>query len=53
LQARQNATRLDNVVMFNWEMVAVADGTVAAVGLDILVLDHDDRIRIVYLLIGQ
>jgi len=43
---RDNTARLDDVVKFNWEMVRSSDGTVAAVGLEILVLDDDGRIRI-------
>jgi hypothetical protein len=47
-RARDNAARLDDVVKFNWEMVRTSDGEVAGVGLDILVLDDDGRIRIDY-----
>jgi hypothetical protein len=43
---RDNAARLDDVVKFNWEMVRTSDGEVAAVGLEVLVLDDDGRIRI-------
>jgi hypothetical protein len=43
---RDNAARLDDVVKFNWEMVRTSDGEVAAVGLEILVVDDDGRIRI-------
>jgi hypothetical protein len=45
---RDNAARLDDVVKFNWEMVRSSDGTIAAVGLEILVLDDDGRIRTDY-----
>jgi hypothetical protein len=45
-RARRNAARLRDVVKFNWEMVEVADGTVAAVGLDVFVLDGEGRIRV-------
>jgi hypothetical protein len=44
---RNNADRLHDVVKFNWEMVS-ADGEVAAVGLEILVLHEDGRIRTDY-----
>ncbi|MBF9132924.1 hypothetical protein I0C86_28780 [Plantactinospora sp. S1510] len=44
---RNNADRLHDVVKFNWEMVS-ADGEVAAVGLEILVLHPDGRIRTDY-----
>jgi hypothetical protein len=47
-RARDNAARLGNVVKFNWEMVPVGGGEVAAVGLEILVLDDDGRIRTDY-----
>ena len=47
-RARDNAARLDDVVKFNWEMVRKSDGTVAAVGLGILVLGDDGRIRTDY-----
>jgi hypothetical protein len=45
---RDNAARLDDVVKFNWEMLRTSDGTIAAVGLEILVLNDDDRIRTDY-----
>lgn len=44
-RSRDNAIRLHNIVKFNWEMVSVSDGEVAAVGLDVFVLDEDNRIR--------
>jgi hypothetical protein len=47
-RARDNAARLEDVVKFNWEMVRRSDGTVAAVGLGILVLGDDGRIRTDY-----
>jgi hypothetical protein len=47
-RARDNAARLEDVVKFNWEMVRKSDGTVAAVGLGILVLGDDGRIRTDY-----
>jgi hypothetical protein len=47
-RARDNAARLDDIVKFNWEMVRKSDGTVAAVGLGILVLGDDGRIRTDY-----
>jgi hypothetical protein len=45
-RARDNAARLDDVVKFNWEMVRTSDGTVAAVGLEVFLVDDDGRIRI-------
>jgi hypothetical protein len=45
-RARPNAERLRDHVKFNWEMVSTNDGSVAAVGLNILVLDDHDRIRL-------
>jgi hypothetical protein len=45
---RDNADRLRNVVKFNWEMVPSSGGEVAAVGLEILILDEDGRIETDY-----
>lgn len=45
-RARANAERLRNYLKFNWEYVSTTDGAVAAVGLNVLVLDDDDRIRL-------
>jgi hypothetical protein len=45
-RARRNAERLREIIKFNWEMVSTNDGSVAAVGLNILVLDDQDRIRL-------
>ncbi|HEX8861242.1 MAG TPA: hypothetical protein VGC06_19535, partial [Actinomycetes bacterium] len=45
---RDNVARLGNVVKFNWEMVPVGGGEAAGVGLEILILDDDGRIRIDY-----
>jgi hypothetical protein len=45
---RDNAARLGNLVKFNWEMVTTGGGEVAAVGLAILILDDDGRIRTDY-----
>ena len=47
-RSRDNAARLHDVVKFNWEMVPAGGGAVVAVGLEILVLDGDGRIRIDY-----
>ena len=52
-RARDNAARLNDVVKFNWEMVRTSDGTVAAVGLEIFLLDEDGRIRIDHQFIEQ
>ena len=46
-RARDNADRLTNVVKFNWEMVS-SGGEVAGVGLEILVLDEDGRVKTDY-----
>lgn len=45
--SRRNADRLHDIVKFNWEMVS-SNGEVAGVGLEILVLDQDGRIRTDY-----
>jgi hypothetical protein len=45
---QDNADRLGNVVKFNWEMVPTCGGEPAAVGLGILVLEQDARIRMDY-----
>ncbi|HET6314907.1 MAG TPA: hypothetical protein VFG86_00510, partial [Chloroflexota bacterium] len=45
-RAQRNAERLRDHIKFNWEMVSTNDGSVAAVGLNILVLDDQDRIRL-------
>jgi hypothetical protein len=41
---RDDAARLADVVKFRWEMDS-EDGEVAGVGLEVLVLAHDGRIR--------
>ncbi|WP_436758267.1 hypothetical protein [Streptosporangium sp. V21-05] len=45
---RDNAERLADVVKFNWEMVPTGGGEPAGVGLEILVLGEDGRIRTDY-----
>jgi hypothetical protein len=47
-RARDNAVRLGNVVKFNWEMVPMGGGEAAGVGLEVLILDDDGRIRLDY-----
>jgi hypothetical protein len=47
-RSRDNAIRLRNVVKFNWEMVSTTTGEVAAVGLEMLVLDENEQIAIDY-----
>jgi len=47
-RARDNADRLGDIVKFNWEMVPVGGGAAAAVGLEILVLGEDNRIKTDY-----
>jgi hypothetical protein len=42
---RDDAERLRDVVKFRWEMVSTEDGSVAAVGLEFLMIDADGRIR--------
>ena len=32
-------------IKFNWEMVSTSDGSVAAEGLNIVVVDDEERIR--------
>ncbi|MGC5009709.1 hypothetical protein ACLQ2R_02985 [Streptosporangium sp. DT93] len=44
-RSRDNADRLGDIVKFNWEMVPTGGGEPAGVGLEILVLDEDGRIR--------
>ncbi|GHF50712.1 hypothetical protein FHX82_003925 [Amycolatopsis bartoniae] len=46
-RSRRNADRLHDIVKFNWEMVS-RSGEVAGVGLEVLVLDEDGRIRTDY-----
>jgi hypothetical protein len=43
-RARDNVARLHDHVKFNWEMVSRRGGDVAAVGLEILVLDGNGQI---------
>lgn len=45
---RDDASRLHDVVKFRWEMVPKGGGAVAGVGLEILVLDAEDRVRTDY-----
>ena len=47
-RARENAERLRDHIKFSWEMVSTRDGSVGGVGLNILVLDDQDRIRLDY-----
>jgi hypothetical protein len=47
-RARDNAGRPGDIVKFAWEMVTTGSGGVAGVGLEILILDDDGRIRIDY-----
>ncbi len=47
-RSRGNAARLGDLLKFNWEMVSTNGGDVAAVGLEILELDGDGRIRTDY-----
>src|SRR6266508_2288733 len=45
-RSRNNASRIGNVVTFNWEMAPAGGGPAVGAGLDIFVLDNDGRIRI-------
>ena len=47
-RSRGNASRLDDVVKFNWEMVPAGGGAAQAVGLELLLLDDEGRIRLDY-----
>lgn len=49
-RARADAARVADLVKFHWEMVT-PDGEVAAVGLEIVLLAADGRIRLDYQLI--
>ena len=42
------AQRLRDHIKFNWEMVSTSDGSVAAGGLNIVVVDDQERIRLDY-----
>ncbi len=44
-RARANAERLKDLVKFGWEMVRREDGEVAGVGLEVVFLADDGRIR--------
>lgn len=44
-KARDDAARLGDVVKFTWEMAPAGGGEPAGVGLEILVLDGEGRIR--------
>jgi hypothetical protein len=46
-RAVRNAQALRNAITFNWEMVA-PDGSIAAVGLEFLIVDELGRITIDY-----
>ena len=52
-RSRGNAARLGDLLKFNWEMVSTNGGDVAAVGLEVLELDGDGRIRTDYQFIEQ
>ncbi|MFI6467244.1 hypothetical protein [Streptomyces sp. NPDC050538] len=49
---RADAVRLDGVVRFGWDTVAVGSGEVVGGGLELLVLDPDGRIRTDYMFPG-
>lgn len=47
-RSRGDTSQVDHVVKFTWEMVSAERDEVAAVGLEILVLDPEDRIAADY-----
>jgi len=47
-RSRGSIGRLGNVVKFSWEMVPSGGGEPAGIGVDILILDEDGRIRTDY-----
>jgi hypothetical protein len=47
------AELLDHVITYRWDMVTVADGEPVGGGAGMLVLDGDDRIRVIYQAIAQ
>ncbi|SNT63206.1 hypothetical protein SAMN05421812_11525 [Asanoa hainanensis] len=51
-RSRADAVRLNEVVKFGWETVSVETGEVAGGGLEVLVLDDDDRITADYMFPG-
>jgi hypothetical protein len=51
-RAVENAQALRNTVTFHWEMIA-PDGSVAAVGLEFLMIDECQRIAVDYQFIVQ
>jgi hypothetical protein len=50
---RDNASRLDDVLKFGWQMVPADSDDVVAIGLEIAMLAPDGRIRIDYQFIEQ
>jgi hypothetical protein len=51
-RARTGAVRLDGLIQFRWDTVAVGSGEVVGGGLEVLVLDTDGRIRTDYMFPG-
>ena len=51
-RSRADAVRLNGVVKFGWETVAVDTGEAVGGGLEILVLDDDGRIKADYMFPG-
>ncbi|GAA1527656.1 hypothetical protein [Kribbella lupini] len=49
---REDAVRLNNVVKFGWDTVSGATGEVVGGGLEVLVLDDEDRIVTDYMFPG-
>lgn len=43
-----DAVRVGDAVKFRWEMRSTADGAVAGAGVDVLLLDEKDRVRVDY-----
>lgn len=46
-RSRQNAAHTHDAIRFHWEMIK-PNGEVATIGLDLLILDADDRIERAY-----
>ncbi|HZR51685.1 MAG TPA: hypothetical protein VFB06_19490 [Streptosporangiaceae bacterium] len=47
-QPRGSIGRVENVVKFGWEMIPAGGGDPAGIGVEVLILDEDGRIRTDY-----
>ena len=47
-QSRGSVGRVENVVKFSWEMIPSGGGDPAGIGVEVLILDQDGRIRTDY-----